>query len=90
MAPTPLSLIRYFGNGSYLRCGNMGFWGCTRLDKYPDSYHLDPPADPPACYSLGELEIRVDIARVPAEAKDWFEDDGHADRLQHGRCGRTA
>ena len=71
----PLSLIRYFGNGSYLRYGNMGFWGCTPLDKYPDSYHLDPPADP-AYYSLGDLELRVDIARVPAGAKDWFEDDG--------------
>ena len=71
----PLSLIRYFGNGSYLRYGSMGFWGCTPLDKYPDSYHLDPPVDP-AYYSLGDLEIRVDIARVPADAKDWFEDDG--------------
>ena len=71
----PLSLIRYFGNGSYLRYGNMGFWGCTPLTKYPDSFHLDPPADP-AYYSVGDLEIGVDIARVPPDAKDWFEDDG--------------
>ena len=71
----PLSLIRYFGNGSYLRYGHMGFHGCTPLTKYPDSYHLDPPADP-AYYSLGDLDIHVDIARVPAEAAGWHLDDG--------------
>ena len=71
----PLSLIRYFGNSSYLRYGNMGFHGCTRLDKYPDAFHLDPPADP-AYYSRGELEIRVDIARVPPDARGWHLDDG--------------
>ena len=71
----PLSLIRYFGNGSYLRFGNMGFWGCTPLLKYPDSYRLDPPADP-TYYSLGELDIHVDIARVPANAAGWLDDDG--------------
>ena len=71
----PLSLIRWFGNGSYLRYGNMGFWGCTPLRKYQDSFHLDPPADP-AYYSVGDLEILVDIARVPPEATGWFADDG--------------
>ncbi len=71
----PLSLVRYFGNGSYLRYGNMGFRGCTPLDKYPDSYHLDPPVDP-AYYSVGDLEIRVDVARVPVDATGWFADDG--------------
>ena len=71
----PLSLIRYFGNGSYLRYGHMGFNGCTSLIKYPDGFYLDPPADP-TYYSLGDLEIRVDIARVPPDASGWFEDDG--------------
>ena len=71
----PLSLIRYFGNGSYLRYGQMGFYGCTPLDKYPDSFHLDPPADP-TYYSLGDLDIWIDIARVPSDASGWFNDDG--------------
>ena len=71
----PLSLIRYFGNGSYLRYGHMGFHGCTPLQKYPDAFHLDPPADP-TYYSLGDLDIHVDIARVPANAAGWFQDDG--------------
>ena len=70
-----LSLIRFFGNGSYLRYENMGFWGCTPLKKYPDATHLDPPADP-TYYSLGDLDITVDIVRVPTEAPGWFEDDG--------------
>ena len=70
-----LSLIRYFGNGSYLRYGHMGFTGCTALDKYPDSFHLDPPADP-TWYSLGDLDIYVDIARVPEDATGWSMDDG--------------
>ena len=70
-----LSLIRYFGNGSYLRYGYMGFHGCTPLEKYPDAYHLDPPADP-TYYSLGDLDIHVDIARVPGDATGWFADDG--------------
>ena len=71
----PLSLIRYFGNGSYLRYGHMGFHGCTRLTKYDDSFYLDPPADP-TYYSLGDLDIHVDIARVPADATGWSDDDG--------------
>lgn len=71
----PLSLVRYHGNGSYLRYGHMGFWGCTPLRRYPGSFHLDPPADP-AYYSLGDLVIHVDIARVPPGASGWFEDDG--------------
>ena len=71
----PLSLIRYFGNGSYLRYGHMGFHGCTPLKKYPDSFHQDPPADP-TYYSLGDLDIWVDIARVPPDAKGWSMDDG--------------
>ena len=70
-----LSLIRYFGNGSYLRYGPMGFFGCTALDKYPDSFHLDPPADP-TWYSLSDQDIHVDIARVPEDATGWFMDDG--------------
>ena len=70
-----LSLIRYFGNGSYLRYGFMGFSGCTALHKYPDSFYLDPPADP-TYYSLGDLDIHVDIARVPEDATGWFMDDG--------------
>lgn len=70
-----LSLIRFFGNGSYLRWGFMGFSGCTPLKKYPDAFHQDPPADP-TYYSLGDLDIHVDIARVPPGAKGWVEDDG--------------
>lgn len=70
-----LSLIRYFGNGSYLRYGSMGFGGCTSMIKYPDSFHLDPPADP-TYYSLGDLVVHVDIARVPTHAEGWFQDDG--------------
>ncbi len=70
-----LSLIRYFGNGSYLRYGHMGFSGCTPLKKYPDSFHLDPPADP-TYYSLGDLDIWVDVARVPSDASGWSDDDG--------------
>ena len=71
----PLSLIRWFGNGSYLYYGHMGFSGCTPLDKHPDSQYLDPPADP-TYYSLGDLDVHVDIARVPTNAEDWFGDDG--------------
>lgn len=71
----PLSLIRYYGNGSYLRYGHMGFMGCTPMVRYPDRTHLDPPADP-TYYSLGDLEIWVDIARVPTDAEGWFMDDG--------------
>ena len=70
-----LSLIRWFGNGSYLYYGFMGFGGCTPLDKYDDSFYLDPPADP-TYYSTGDLEIHVDIARVPANAEGWSADDG--------------
>ncbi len=71
----PLSLIRFFGNGSYLRYGFMGFEGCTPMGKYPDRTYLDPPVDP-TYYSLGDLDIAVDIARVPPDAPGWFEDDG--------------
>ena len=71
----PLSLIRYFGNGSYLRYGNLGFLGCTAMDKFPRAFHRDPPADP-TYYSLGDLDIWVDIARVPSDASGWHLDDG--------------
>lgn len=71
----PLSLIRYYGNGSYLRYGHMGFNGCTRTTRHPDSFYLDPPADP-TYYSLGDLDIHVDIARVPTDATGWSDDDG--------------
>ena len=71
----PLSLIRYFGNGSYVRYGLMGFDGCTGMGKYPTRTHLDIPVDP-TYYSLGNLEIAVDIARVPADAPEWAYDDG--------------
>ena len=70
-----LSLIRFYGNGSYLRYGFMGFEGCTPMRKHPDRTYLDPPVDP-AYYSLGDLDIAVDIARVPPDAPGWFEDDG--------------
>ena len=70
----PLSLIRYFGNGSYLRYGRMGFSGCTRTDKDPNGFHLDAPADP-TYYSLGELDIWIDIARVPKDASRWSRSD---------------
>lgn len=70
-----LSLIRYFGNGSYLRYGHMGFSGCTRLIKYPDAFRLDPPADP-TYYASGDLDIHVDIAHVPEDATGWIADDG--------------
>ena len=71
----PLSLIRYFGNGSYVRYGLMGFEGCTFMIKHPHRTHLDMPADP-AYYSLGDLDIAVDIARVPSGAPGWPNDDG--------------
>ncbi len=79
----PLSLIRWFGNGSYLRYGNLRFFGCTELEKYPGEYHVaDTPVDP-TYYSLGDLDIYVDIAHVPPRpahvpADEWwtYEDDG--------------
>ena len=71
----PLSLIRFFGNGSYLRYGVSGFRGCTPVEKDPGITHLDPPADP-AYYSLGDLDIHVDIARVPLNAIGWSSNDG--------------
>ncbi len=71
----PLSLIRYYGNSSYLRYGFMGFEGCTPVERYPNRTYLDVPVDP-TYYSLGELDIAVDIARVPPDAPGWFEDDG--------------
>ena len=70
-----LSLIRYFGNGAYLRHGILSFFGCTAMDKYPDNFHLDPPADP-TWYSLTEQDVYLDIARVPEDATGWFMDDG--------------
>ena len=81
----PLSLIRYFGNGSYLRYGHMGFYGCTELKKYPEAFRLDPPADP-TYYSVGDLEIWVDIARVPRDASGWHADDGTRVGLEHAGC----
>ena len=71
----PLSLIRYFGNGSYVRYGKMGFEGCAFMSKHPERTHLDTPYDP-TYYSLGALEIAVDIARVPVNAADWPNDNG--------------
>ena len=71
----PLSLIRYWGNGSYLRYADQGLDGCTPMDKYPDRTHLDPPADP-AYYTLGDLDIWIDIARFPSHEQIWDEDDG--------------
>ena len=61
-----LSLIRFYGNGSYLRYGFMGFGGCPPMKRYPDRAYLDPPVDP-AYYSLGDLDIAVDIARAPPD-----------------------
>ena len=71
----PLSLIRFYGNGSYLRYGNQDLEGCTPMDKYPDRTHLDPPADP-TYYSLGDLNIWIDIARIPPDVRVWDHDDG--------------
>ncbi|MYD96041.1 MAG: hypothetical protein F4X98_01465 [Gammaproteobacteria bacterium] len=65
----PLSLIRYYGNGSYVRYGNMGFAGCTLLWKYPRATYSDTPADP--TYYTPEVDITVDIARVPLDAPGW-------------------
>ncbi len=76
----PLSLIKYFGNGSYIRYGFMGFEGCAPMAKYPDRTHLDPPVDP-TYFSLGDLTITVDIARVPPDAPGWFEDDGRRETM---------
>ena len=80
-----LSLIRYFGNGSYLRYGKLGFTGCTSLTKYPMGEHLDPPADP-TYYSLGDLDIWVDIARVPSVAPGWPGDDGKRVDMSMGQA----
>ena len=76
----PLSLIRFYGNGSYLRYGFMGFQGCSPMKRYPDRTHLDPPVDP-TYYSLGDLDIAVDIARVPPDAPGWYEDDGKRESM---------
>ena len=76
----PLSLIKYYGNGSYLRFGYMGFEGCTPMRRYPDRTYLDPPVDP-TYYSLGDLDIAVDIARVPPDAPGWHEDDGKRETM---------
>ena len=75
-----MSLIKYYGNGSYLRYGFMGFEGCTPTGKYPDGTYLDPPVDP-AYYSSGDLDIAVDIVRVPPDAPGWFEDDGERETM---------
>ena len=71
----PLSLIRFYGNGSYLRYGDQGLEGCTPIDKYPDRTHLDPPADP-TYYTLGDLDVWIDIARIPPYARVWDHDNG--------------
>ena len=74
----PLSLIRYYGNGSYLRYGppyGQTSEGCTPTVRYPDQTHLDAPADP-TYYSLGDLEIWIDIARIPPYAQVSNEDNG--------------
>lgn len=71
----PLSLVRHFGNGTYVRYSSMNFEGCTPMWKYPGRTHLDGPEDP-TYFSLGDLEIRVDIARVPEDAVGWRNDDG--------------
>ena len=76
----PLSLIRFYGNGSYLRYGFMGFEGCTPMGTYPDRTYLDPPVDP-TYYSLGDLDIAVDIVRVPPDAPGWSEDDGERETM---------
>ena len=83
-----LSLIKYYGNGSYLRYGFMGFGGCTPMKKHPDRTHLDPPVDP-TYYSLGDLDIAVDITRVPPDAPGWFEDDGKRGRDDDGSGEHT-
>ncbi len=80
----PLSLIRYFGNGSYLRYEQMGFSGCTPTEAY-HGFHIDPPVDP-TYYSLGDLGIDVDIARVPPNASGWFQDNGSRDSLSMNRA----
>ena len=58
----------------------MGFEGCTPVKKYPNRTHLDPPVDP-TYYSLGELRIAVDIARVPPDAPGWAADDGKRETM---------
>ncbi len=70
----PLSLIRFFGNGIYLRYRYMKFGGCTASNKDPDGFLPDPPADP-TYYTKNNLEITVDVARVPVNAGGWVEDD---------------
>ena len=71
----PLSLIRYYGNGSYLRYGNQNWEGCTPMARYPDYTHFDPPADP-TYYSLGDLEIWIDIFRIAPSIRILDRDDG--------------
>lgn len=70
-----LSLIRSFGNRSYVRYGHMNFGGCTASARDPNGYYNDQPIDP-TYYSRGELEILVDLARVPPDASGWRNDDG--------------
>ena len=77
----PLSLIRFYGKGTYLRYSNMMNEGCTRQTKDSDRYHKDPPIDP-AYFSVGDLDIYVDIARVRKDVRGggpiqagWIPDD---------------
>ena len=50
------------------------------MKKYPDRTYLDPPVDP-TYYTLGDLDIAVDIARVPPDAPGWYEDDGKRETM---------
>ena len=79
-----LSLIRFYGNGSYLRYNNMVYSGCTQTIKYSYMNNYDSPADP-KYYSVGNIDIYVDIARIPLKTNDdgepvphpqWYGDQG--------------
>ncbi|MYD96687.1 MAG: hypothetical protein F4X98_04785 [Gammaproteobacteria bacterium] len=85
----PLSLIRFHGDGTVLRYGNEGFYGCTRSWKYPDAFRLDNPADPTYYTASGDIEIFVDVARVPTDAVGWIGDDGERVALTMDEAVRT-
>ncbi len=70
-----LSLVRWHGNDSHIPWTFMTYNGCTRTTSDPEKTYLDAPIDP-TYYSLGDLVISVDIARVPVGKGGWFNDDG--------------
>lgn len=75
-----LSLNRCFGNGSYLCYGLMGFEECEPMRKQLERTRPGPTVYR-ACCSSGDLDIAVDIARVPPDAPGRFEGGGSREAM---------